>query len=57
MTSYQFKTNFGIRVKQNIAEKLHSFVELRGGNRNALVNEAIAEFLENQVNKEVSEAV
>ena len=57
MNSYQFKTNFGIRVKQNIAEKLHNFIELRGGNRNALVNEAIAEFLENQVNKEVSEAV
>jgi predicted transcriptional regulator len=49
------KSHFGLRLKQNVAEKLHSLLELRGGTQNALVNEAIAQYVESQSNKESSE--
>ena len=51
MTIYPFKTNFGIRLKPNVAEKLHSFIDQKGGNRNALFNKAIDFYLE-EVNKQ-----
>lgn len=49
------QTNFGIRLKKDIGEKLHNFIEQRRGNRNALFNHAIAQYLEGQSNKETSE--
>lgn len=55
MNVYPFKTNFGIRLKPSVAEKLHSFIEFRGRNRNALLNEAIDQYLESQTNKESPE--
>ena len=55
MTVYPFKTNFGIRLKPNVAEKLHSFIDQKGGNRNALFNKVIDQYIESQSNKEPSE--
>ena len=55
MTIYPFKTSFGIRLKPNVAEKLHSFIDQKGGNRNALFNKVIDQYIESQSNKEPSE--
>ena len=49
------QTNFGIRLKKDIGEKLYDFIKQQGGNRNALLNHAIAQYLEGQSNKEPSE--
>ena len=54
--SENVKSHFGLRLKRNVAEKLHSLLELRGGtSRNALVNEAIDQYVESQSNQESPE--
>ena len=49
------QTNFGIRLRKDLGEKLYDFIKQQGGNRNALLNDAIAQYLEGQLNKKPSE--
>ena len=55
MTINSNQTNFGVRLKKDLGEKVHNFIEQRGGTRNALLNHAIAQYLESQSKKESPE--
>lgn len=58
MTSYSRQKNyrnFSFRLHLDLDEKFHDYVERSGRNRNALINEMVEQFLEEQPNKEPSE--
>ena len=45
------RKDFGVRLKAGTSERLHAFVQLNGGKRNAWINQAIDFYLE-EVNKQ-----
>ena len=55
MTINSNQTNFGVRLRKDLGEELSDFIKQRGGTRNALLNHAIAQYLESQSKKESPE--
>jgi predicted DNA-binding protein len=45
------RKDFGVRLKAGTSERLHAFVQLNGGKRNAWINQAIDFYLE-EINKQ-----
>ena len=57
MKFYSRQKNFSVRLKPDLDEEFSNYIELSGGNRNALINKAVKQLLEKHPNKEPSEVI